>query len=411
MRRVVEVRVMGVGVLQGVSFAAITGYVLWTALMHLCTWHYFAGRRHENSGRTYQPTVSIIKPTRGVDQFGDANFRSFCHQDYGGDYELVFCVEGSSDPAIAAIRRLMAEQPGTRIRLVVSDPTDPRSFGKLKNMIAGVAATSSEVIVFSDSDSRVPPSFLRDTVAPVGDRAVGIAFGAPAYAGSQDWPAALTSLSVNELTLRIATLHVFGLFKGAIGTTMVVRREVMERVGGLEQLGWQIADDIQLARIIHRHGYRIHLLRQPARVVHHHDSFRGWWAHAHRWLVLVRRYWPVHFVLMNIVDLALWWSLLHLGVGLLLGRNLSVSLVLLCVVLLTAAVSAAILNLTFAGNRSLWRHIWVVWLLEILRLPLLLYSGLTNEVEWRSRKLRVNRDGTTRIVESGTGSWQHTPRT
>lgn len=402
---------MGVGVLQGMLLAAITGHVLWTALMHLCTWHYFSGARHADSSKKYQPRVSIIKPTRGVDQFADANFRSFCHQDYGGDYELVFCVEGSSDPAIPPIRRLMAEHPGTRIRLVVSDPTDPRSFGKLKNMIAGVAATSSEVIVFSDSDSRVPPTFLRHTVASVGDPNVGIAFGAPAYAGSEDWPAALTSISVNEFTLRIATLHHFGLFKGAIGTTMVVRREVLERVGGLEQLGWQIADDIQLARMIHGHGYRIHLLQQPARVVHHHDSFRGWWAHSHRWLVVIRRYWPVHFVLMSVVDVALWWSLLHLGLGLLLDRNLSIGLGLLCVVLLTAVLSAAIVNLAFARNSSLWRHIWVVWLLELLRLPLLLYSCLTNEIQWRSRKLRVNPDGTTRIVDAGTGSWQHTSRT
>ena len=390
--------------LQDVLLAAIVGHILWMILMHFCTWHYFTREPYGHSGITYQPTVSIIKPTKGVDQFAYGNFRSFCSQEYEGDYELVFCVEDESDSAIPMIRRLIAEYPTIQIRLVLSDPTDSRSFGKLKNMIAGVAASSYEVIIFSDSDSRVPPSFLRDTVAPMSDPDLGIAFGAPAYAGSQDWSAALTSISVNEYTLRIATLHLFGLFRGAIGTTMAVRRSVLEGVGGLEQLGWHIADDIQLARIIHRHGFRVHLLKQPARVVHHHDSFRGWWAHAHRWLVVVRRYWPVHFVLMSIVDVALWWSLLYLGLGMLLRRNVSIGLALLCVVLVMAVLSAAIVNIAFARNRWLWRHIWVVWILELFRLPLLLYSCLTNEVVWRNRRFRVDSDGTTRIVETRTGS-------
>lgn len=391
-------------ILQAVLLAAIVAHIVWTIFMHFCTWHYFADDRYKHLGNAYQPTVSIIKPTKGVDQFAYGNFRSFCNQEYGGDYEVVFCVEGPSEPAIPTIRRLMAEYPATQIRLVLSDPTDSRSFGKLKNMIAGVAASSYEVIIFSDSDSRASPSFLRDTVAPMADPDLGIAFGAPAYAGSRDWPAALTSISVNEYTLRIATLHLLGLFRGAIGTTMAVRRSVLERVGGLEQLGWHIADDIQLARIIHRQGYHIHLLKQPARVVHHHDSFRGWWAHAHRWLVIVRRYWPVHFALMSVVDLALWWSLLYLGLGLSLRRNVSIGLGLLCIVLVTAVLSAATVNIAFARNRSLWRHIWVVWILELFRLPLLLYSCLTNEIVWRSRRFRVDSDGTTRILEASTGS-------
>jgi len=390
--------------LQRVLLLLVAAHVAWTVFMHVCTWRYFATARHEEVTPPYEPTVSIIKPTKGVDQCAYSNFRSFCNQEYGGDYELVFCIEGSSDPVIPAVRRLMAEHPGKQIRLVLSDPADLRSFGKLKNMIAGVAASSYEVVIFSDSDCSVPPTFLRDTVAPTRNPAVGIAFGTPAYTGSQNWPAALTSISVNELTLRIVTLHLFGLFKGAIGTTMAVRREVIESIGGLEQLGWQIADDIQLARIIHQHGYHIHLLKDPARVLHHHDSLRGWWSHAHRWLVVVRRYWPVHFVLMSVIDVALWWSLIYVGLGITRGANVSIGLGLVGIALVTALLSAVVVNVAVAHNVFLWRHIWVVWMLELLRLPLLLYSSFTNDVVWRSRRLHVESDGTTTSVETGKAS-------
>jgi ceramide glucosyltransferase len=387
-------------VLQGILLVLIGSHVLWTVFMHLCTWNYFAGHDHSDPCRMDEPPVSIIKPTKGVDQSALKNFRSFCQQEYGGDYELLFCVEEPSDPAIPVIRRIMAEYPDKRIRLIFSEPTDSRSFGKLKNMIAGVAASSHEILVFSDSDAHVPPTFLRDAVACTYDPTLGIAFGAPAYAGSDDWPAALTSISVNELTLRIATLHLLGLFDGAIGTTMVVRKEVIERVGGLEQLGWQIADDIQLARIIRRQGYRIHLLKQPAQIVHQHDSFMGWWSHGHRWLLIIRRYWPVHFMLMNLVDLVLWWSLLYLGIALFQNGNVPIALGLVLVVLATALLSTATLNIAFARNEKLWRFIWVVLIQELLRLPLVLHSVLTDEIVWRGRRFRVDSDGTARIAET-----------
>jgi ceramide glucosyltransferase len=392
---------MVIDVLQGTALVLIGSSVLWTAFMHLCTWTYFAGHRHTDPGRKYEPPVTIIKPTKGADQSALQNFRSFCQQEYEAEYELLFCVEESSDPAVPIIHRIIAEYPHRRIRLIFSDSTDSRSFGKLKNMIAGVAASSYDIIIFSDSDVRVPPTFLRDTVAGTCDPSLGIAFGAPAYAGCDDWPAALTSVSVNELTLRIATLHLFGLFDGAIGTTMVMRKEVIDRIGGLEQLGWQIADDIQLARMIHRHGYRIHLSKHPARVVHRHDSFMGWWSHAHRWLVIIRRYWPVLFVLTNLVDLGLWWSLVYLGIALFQSTNVSIAVGLVLVVLAVALGSAAVVNMAFARNGRLWRFLWVVLIQEVFRLPLVLYSSFTDEIAWRGRRFRVGSDGTARTAEPG----------
>jgi ceramide glucosyltransferase len=391
---------MVLDLIQAILLVLIGGHLLWTVFMHLCTWTYFAGRAPSGRLTTREPTVSIIKPVKGVDQSAITNFRSFCQQDYDADYELLFCVEETSDAAIPVIRQIIADYPGERIRLIFSDPTDSRAFGKTKNMIAGVAASSHEVVVFSDSDAYVPPTFLRETVACTCDPTVGIAFGAPAYGGSEDWPAALTSISVNELTLRIATLHTFGLFDGAIGTTMVTRRRVIEGIGGLEQLGWQIADDIQLARVIRRQGYRVHLLRRPAQVLHHHDSFLGWWSHRHRWSVIIRRYWPLLFILTNLVDLALWWSLLYLGIALFQHSGVPLAIGLILVVLAMALASTATVNIAFAHNRRLWPFIWVVFVQELLRLPLVVYSCVTNEIIWRGRRLRVSPDGTTRFAEA-----------
>lgn len=390
---------MIVAVVQAILLTLIGAYAIYTFFAHLFTWWYFARRDPSNLSTEWEPPVSIIKPTKGVDQSALVNFRSFCEQTYSSEYEILFCVEEPADPSVPVINRIIEEYPDRNIRLIFSDPKDTRSFGKLKNMIAGFRESTYDVVIFSDSDARVPPSFLRETVTSVSSPKIGISFGAPAYQGSENWAAALTSVSVNAFVLRLAPLCLMKLFDGAVGTTMVTRREVIEQIGGLEQLGWQIADDIQLARIIHTYGYDIHLLKQPARVSHRRDSFRAWWSHVHRWLVIIRHYLPVHFWLMSLMDLNLWWALIYFLIALVQHRNIAVAAGLVLLVLSIAWLSTVVVNLRFARNAALWRFLWVVPIQEFLRLPLLIHSCLTSEIVWRGRKLRINSDCTIRIVE------------
>lgn len=391
---------MSVVVLQGILLVLLGGYFSWIVLGHVVTWYYLArhDRRFPLTG--YEPPVSIIKPTKGVDQAALDNFRSFCVQEYGNEYELLFCVEEFSDPCVPLIKRIIQEYPNRNVRLIFSDPYDTSAFGKLKNMIAGFGASSYEVMIFSDSDAHVPPSFLRESVACIEHPDIGLGFAAPAYAGAADCGAALRSISVNEFVLRLATLSFLDWCDGAIGTTLVVRKKVIEEIGGLAQFGWHITDDIPLAKSIRKHGYRIHLLKQPARIVHHHDHFTEWWSQMHRWLLIIRRYLPAHFVLMSLADLGLWWSIFYLMIALFHGRNIMFAVVLALVVLTTSVISTTIINIKFVGNKQLWRFLWIVPILELLRLPLIVHSCLTNEVVWRGKRLRVDSDGTTSIVET-----------
>jgi ceramide glucosyltransferase len=102
---------------------------------------------------------------------------------------------------------------------------------------------------------------------------------------------------------------------------------------------------------------------------------------------------------MNLVDLGLWWSLLYLGVALFQNSNVPNALGLVLVVLATALVSAATVNIAFAHNEKLWRFLWVVLIQELFRLPLVLYSLFTDEIVWRGRRFRVDSDGTARIAQ------------
>ena len=201
-----------VEILQFMLLALVALSLLGTLFSHAFAWYYFASYDRRFPRREYAPPVSVIKPVKGVDQSALANFRGFCEQDYPSDYEVVFCVEGRDDPSVLVIERIIEEYPDRDVRLIFSDPEDARSVGKLKNMIAGYAHSSYDVIVFSDSDAQVPPNFLKETVACLEIPEVGLGFGAPAYVGARDWAAALMAFSANPFVLRLASMCLFRAF-------------------------------------------------------------------------------------------------------------------------------------------------------------------------------------------------------
>jgi ceramide glucosyltransferase len=386
-------------ILETILVVLILAYILYIVCAHFFTWHYF--RRYDLVYRPsgHMPPVSIIKPVKGLDPFALENFRSFCEQDYAIGYEVLFCVDDLDDPSVPLVKRLIDEYPDRKIRLIFAGRGETRAVGKIKKMIAGLAASSYEVAVFSNADVRIGPGFLKETIGRIDDPRIGLAITASAYEGADDCAAACWNISTAALAIRLASACLFGLLDVVDGKIMVIRKAVVAEIGGLEQFGRQADDAMTLARAVRRHGYGLHLLKQPARVVHPHDSWAGWWSHWHRWLVVSRRYLPAAAWPLAFTQVPLWWSLLYIAMSVLQGRSVRAGLVLTTAVIAVDVISAVIINTKFVRDRKMWRFIWVVPILELSSLPLLLRSCLTNEVVWRGTRLRVNRDCT--VTELG----------
>ena len=74
------------------------------------------------------PGVSILKPLKGVDDRLLDNLESFCRLDYPR-YEIVFCVQGASDPALRVARKVKETHPGREIVNVVAAAKMTMDFG------------------------------------------------------------------------------------------------------------------------------------------------------------------------------------------------------------------------------------------------------------------------------------------
>jgi ceramide glucosyltransferase len=362
------------------------------ALNHCLAWSFFA--RVDRSPQPAQPpTAAIIMPVRGLDQGAEANFQSLFAQDYPNIYEVVFAVEDVDDPAIPVIQQIIRQHPGVQGRLVLSGERAIAATGKIRNLIAGIAESRYELVVFVDSDVHLPPTFLRDAAGCVADPAVGLAFAAPVCEGPECWAAALHNLAVNASAIQYAASAARGRLTAAVGALMVARREVIERIGGLEPLGGRVVGiDISLGQAVRRAEYAIRLLPQPARIYHARDTLGRVWRQMQRWLVTIRRYYPAFPIAVIVAALPLWWSLLFLGVALLCGRYVGAGLALVAGVLAAQVAAAALINAGLVRDAKLWRYLWVAALSELCFLPIFLHSLLTSRVYWRGRWVRVNPD-------------------
>ena len=109
----------------------------------------------------HTPPVTIYKPLKGLDEELEENLRSFFGLDYP-TYQLLFCVADADDPAIGVVQKLLAEFPGHDAQLVVGCP----AFGlnpKVESLASMERYRKHDVILISDSNVRVQPSYLRET--------------------------------------------------------------------------------------------------------------------------------------------------------------------------------------------------------------------------------------------------------
>jgi ceramide glucosyltransferase len=245
--------------------------------------------------------VSILKPLKGSDPEMLENFRSHCRQDYS-DYEIVFGVSDSKDPAIAAVEQLRLEFPSRTIKLVVSQ----RSLGtnaKVSNLAQMVPAGSYEYLVVNDSDIRVDPNYLLRVISPLARPRTGLVTclyrGVPA-ATFGSWLEAVGIVDFASGVL--AARQVDGGIQFGLGSTLAFRRQDLQSIGGFEVLADFLADDYQLGHRLTSHGAHGELAHSVVETVLPAYSLGAYLSHQLRWARTIRdsrrwgyagpRHWP-----------------------------------------------------------------------------------------------------------------------
>lgn len=253
-------------------------------------------RNRPGPDRRVLPPVSVLKPLRGVDEHLERNLRAFFEQDHPC-FELVFGIEGDEDPALAVVRRLRRAYPNTRVRLVVHD--GGRGINpKVSNLRAMLEAVEHDVLVISDSNVRVPRDYLRRMATEMLEPGVGLVTSPFAGTGERTLGATLENLHLNGgVAAGVAVPTELLGHPVVVGKSMMFRRSVLARLGGLESVAHVLAEDYVIGRMFHAAGYRIRLCPQPIQNVNARTTLRQMLDRHVRWGMIRLRMQPVAFVL------------------------------------------------------------------------------------------------------------------
>ncbi|HEX4767094.1 MAG TPA: bacteriohopanetetrol glucosamine biosynthesis glycosyltransferase HpnI [Lichenihabitans sp.] len=200
------------------------------------------------------PSVTILKPLHGEEPHLERNLETFLRQDYPAPVEIVFGVGNAADPAIATVDRLRLANPERAIRLVV----DARRWGengKVSNLVNMAEHARHEVIVLADSDMSVGPDYLRRVAAALA--APGVGAVTCLYRGlalPNLWSRLATQWIDHHFLPNVLVGMALGLAKPCFGSTIALRAETLERIGGFRAFADRLADDYAIGEAVRKLG-------------------------------------------------------------------------------------------------------------------------------------------------------------
>lgn len=339
------------------------------------------------------PTVSVLKPVKGFDPGLAEALRSHCRQTYAGRYELLLGASGD-EAEFAALEalatQLRGEFPAVSLR-VLACPAQLGTNGKVSTLLQMVPQALGEVLVINDADIRVGAEYLANLAAWLAEPNVGLVtvpyFGLVANSGGV-W-SRLEALGIaTEFfpSVLVARMMERGIRFG-LGSTLALRRETLERIGGFAPLLELLADDYELGARTAALGMRVVLAREAVATSVPAYTFRAFAQHQTRWYRTVRdaRKWGY---LGMVTTYALPWAMATViasGVALWSVSLLSLTLLLRVAVALSAGVG------TLQDGQVL-RDLFLLPMRDVASLLFWAWSFAGDTVVWRGERFRV-RDG------------------
>ena len=397
------------------------GLMLWQWCV---AWRFPLHRRL--SAPSFCPALTLLKPLKGCDEMTEDCLRSWLAQEYRGQVQVLFGVASADDPVCQLVGRLLKEFPEADAQLVVCGPLRGMNL-KVSKLVELERLARHELLVISDADVKVTPDLLANIVAPLRESEVGLVNCFYRLANSPTlamrWEALATNADFWSQVLQARSLKPLDF---ALGAVMATRRRQLQEIGGLEALADCLADDYQLGHRIARRGYHIEL--SPL-VVECWSAPIGWaaaWKHQLRWARTIRVCQPAPYFL-SILSNPTLWPLFYLAVNP-TGPALLLGLACWAARMATAADLQARLerrpqstgrsrpavapakagpqpacrsasegrSAARSQGRGGWGRVrggWLALLKDLLQAAIWLLAFTGNNIEWRSRKLRLRRDG------------------
>jgi cellulose synthase/poly-beta-1,6-N-acetylglucosamine synthase-like glycosyltransferase len=241
-------------------FAAI---VIWLGILSLRGGFRFAAyvrRETANSLPDFTPFVSVIAPTRGLEDGLRENILALFQQDYPA-YEIVFVTDRADDSSLGVVEGIRKNKDGERVSSRIVIAGEAINCGqKVHNLSMAVAAIDprSHLLVFVDTDARPQSNWLRSLVAPLSDERIGAASG---YRWFIPERGSLASQLRSVWNASIASALGENADKNFCwGGSTAIRRSTFEKLQVTKRWQGTVSDDFTLTRVLQEANLPIHFV-------------------------------------------------------------------------------------------------------------------------------------------------------
>jgi hopene-associated glycosyltransferase HpnB len=204
------------------------------------------------------PDVDIIVPARDEAATIAPVIGSLLAQDYAGRFQVILVDDNSSDDTAAKAGEAASAAAQAARLTVIRLQTKPKGWsGKLWALSQGVAASSAPVVLFTDADIVHDPRHLSSLVAKLQQSRLDMV----------SEMVRLNCVSMAERALVPAFVYFFQMLypfervndprsrvAAAAGGTVLIRRDALRRIGGIESIRHELIDDVALARSVKQTG-------------------------------------------------------------------------------------------------------------------------------------------------------------
>lgn len=339
------------------------------------------------------PPVSIVRPVHGLDGHDAATLASTFELDYPG-YEIVFCAERETDPAVGYLRRLMARNPGVDARLLVGNATQSPN-PKLDNIEKGWSAARHDWIVLSDANVLMPPDYLRRLLA-AWRRDTGLVSAPPIGSAPRGFWAEVECGFLNTYQARWQYAADSVGYGFAQGKNLLWRRNDLDAAGGIAALASDIAEDAAATKLVRRSGKRVRLADRPFQQPLGARTLKQVWARQMRWAQLRRASFPLQFAPEILTT-----SHLPLAAGSAAAWTSQLDVPLVAAGILASWLSVEALLARSAGWHLSWRSPAAWMVRDFMLIAVWSAAWSRSGYEWRGKLITAHAGGSRATASSG----------
>jgi ceramide glucosyltransferase len=331
------------------------------------------------------PPVSMLKPVHGLEAQLEKNVESFFLQDYPS-YEILFAADEADDAALEVVRAVCARYPHIPSRVLVTGAPWPNPVVHSFHCMAQVAA--HDILVTTDSDVEVSPTYLREIVPPMLDPQVGMLTCVYRGKNVAGFWSGLTAIGMSvEMTAGVLVANLLEGMKFGLGPTTVVRKDSLASIGGYNALKDYIAYDFAIGNLIAEKGYRVVLSGHIIDHIVNQKSLSRMWQNQLRWAQSTRHSRPKGHFGSGLI-FAMPYGLLGFISAALLGLW-GIGGFLLGVSVLNRLIEAWVVGWTVVRDPQVRRAPWLYPLRDLLGFFVWFASYLNLRYVWRDSRFEL----------------------